>query len=192
MGMCTQRVISATQSPDVQAMPHDRHAAGPAPVGRDVAPAQLATQWRIGAAATTSGRPDLRRFGPWLLAAAIYNAAWGTFVVLAPTALFDLLALPPPEPLAYWQVVGMMVLTFAPAYWWAARDPWAHRHIVLIGLAGKVLGTIGFVGAALTGQLPWAFGLVVLTNDLVWLPTFGAFVVSAAGRSGWRALLVGD
>lgn len=128
---------------------------------------------------------------PWLLAAAVYNAAWGGLVVIAPTALLEFVGVTPPAPLALWQVVGMMVLVFAPAYWWASRDPWRHRHLVLIGAAGKLLGVVGFLVAAATGLLPWSFGLVVLTNDLIWLPAFGALVVNVARVSGWRALLTG-
>jgi len=85
----------------------------------------------------------------------------------------------------------MMVLVFAPGYWWASRDPWAHRHLVLIGTVGKLLGFAGFVIAAGLGQLPWTFGLIVLFNDLIWLPAFIAFLVSVARVTGWHRLLAG-
>lgn len=61
----------------------------------------------------------------------------------------------------------------------------------MIGAVSKVLGVGGFLVAATMGQLPWSFGLVTLTNDLIWLPAFGAFVVGVARISGWRALLTG-
>ena len=86
----------------------------------------------------------------------------------------------------------MMVLVFAPAYWWASRDPWAHRHLVVIGAMGKILGILGFMIAVGLGQLPASFGVIVLTNDVIWLPAFLSFVVSIARRTGWRALALGD
>ena len=139
--------------------------------------------------------PDeaLGRYRPWLLAAAVYNAVWGSASVLFPEAFFWLIGLPQPNYLPLWQVVGMFVLVFAPGYWWAARHPARHRHLVLIGLAGKVLGPVGFAWSAATGQLPLAFGLTILTNDLVWWPAFGLFLRDAARISGgWAALLSGE
>jgi len=42
-----------------------------------------------------------------------------------------------------------------------------------VGLLGKVLGPIGFLHAALSGQMPWTFGWINVTNDLIWwLPFF--------------------
>jgi|GEM_PF-2750517 len=63
----------------------------------------------------------LARYRPWLWAAAAYNLAWGTLVVLFPNLLFDLIGLRRPDTPALWQVVGMFVLVYAPAYAWAAR-----------------------------------------------------------------------
>jgi hypothetical protein len=134
---------------------------------------------------------NLDSYRPWFRAAALYNAAWGALAVLAPGEMLEFVGVPTPTTLALWQVVGMMVLVFAPAYWWASRDPWAHRHLVLIGAIGKVLGVVGFLVAAGTGHLPWSFGLVVLSNDLIWLPVFGAFILAIARVSGCRAFLTG-
>ena len=85
----------------------------------------------------------------------------------------------------------MQVLLFGIAYWWASRDPWRHRHLIVIGTAARVCGVAGFLVAAANGQLPWSFGLMVLANDVIWLPAFLAFVRGAAGQRGWRALLTG-
>lgn len=87
----------------------------------------------------------------------------------------------------------MFVLVYAPAYWWAGRDPVRHRHFILIGLLGKICGPIGFVYAMLTGQLPSAFGWTILTNDLLWWPAFFLYLHEAAKLGGgWRKLLRGD
>jgi hypothetical protein len=124
-------------------------------------------------------RSRLEGFRPWLVAAALYNVCSGTAFVLLGGSIA-------------WKAVGMFVLVYAPAYWWASRDPERHAHLVAIGLLGKLLGTVGFVWAAATGRLPLAFGLVILANDLVWLPAFGGFVRRAAqAHGGWRTFLQG-
>lgn len=134
----------------------------------------------------------LARYRPWFYAAAIYNLAWGVAAVLWPEALFTLVGMPPPNYLPFWQLVGMFVLVFAPAYWWAARAPFRHRHLILIGLLGKVLGPTGFAWSVASSQLPLSFGWIILTNDLIWWPSFGLFLRDAARLSGgWRALLRG-
>jgi hypothetical protein len=135
----------------------------------------------------------LARFRPWLAAAAIYNLLWGSINIVFPDVLFRLLRMPPPSYLAFWQVVGMFVLVYAPAYGWAARRPSAHGHLILVGMLGKILGPIGFLGAAAMGQLPLRFGLVILTNDLLWWPAFACYLQAAARlHGGWKAFLTGD
>jgi small multidrug resistance pump len=132
------------------------------------------------------------KYRTWLTAAALYNLVWGALVILFPASFFCLIGAPEPSYLLLWQVVGMFVLVFAPGYWWAARDPARHGHLVLIGLVGKLLGPLGFAWAYGTGQLPLAFGLTILTNDLVWLPVFVLFVRDAAcSAGGWRPFLAG-
>jgi small multidrug resistance pump len=128
----------------------------------------------------------------WLYAAAIYNVLWGSWVILAPTTFFRLIGTAPPSLLAIWQVVGMFVLLWAPAFLWAGRYPERHGHLMLICLIGKILGPIGFVGAAVTGSLPMAFGLTIITNDLIWWPALAVFVARSARRhGGWRPFLAG-
>ena len=137
--------------------------------------------------------PDFSRYCPWFYAAALYNLVWGAVNIFFPQLFFNLIGMPPPNYLPLWQVVGMFVLVYAPAYGWAARDPLRHRHFIVIGLLGKILGPMGFVWSALHGQLPWAFGLTLLTNDLIWWPAFGLFLRDAARVSGgWRNLLNGQ
>jgi hypothetical protein len=114
-------------------------------------------------------RDPLRRFSPWFYAAAAYNAAWGGVTALVPTRLGFA-----------WQVVGLLVLAYAPAYWSVARRPSERAHLIAIALVGKVLGPIGFVCALALGKLPLAFGVTVVTNDLIWLPAFVLYLRAAA------------
>lgn len=133
------------------------------------------------------------RYRPWFYAAALYNLIWGSVNMLFPFLFFDLIGIARPNYTALWQVVGMFVLVYAPAYWWVARYPDRHHHLILIGLLGKILGPIGFVWSAARGQLPLAFGWTILTNDLLWWPAFFAYLRdSARVHGGWSRLLRGE
>lgn len=115
----------------------------------------------------------------WFYAAAAYNAVWGSAVILFAHT-------------TGWRVVGMFVLVYAPAYFWVARCPERHAHLVLVAMLGKVLGPLGFAFGLAAGALSPAFGLMVLTNDVVWWPAFAGYLRAAARESGgWGPLLAG-
>lgn len=138
-------------------------------------------------------RSRLYRYRPWLYAAAAYNLAWGTAIILFPALIFDALSLERPNYLPIWQVVGMFVLVYAPAYWWAGRHPDRFPQLVLIGMLGKVLGPIGFLWSVATADFPLLFGVTILTNDLIWWPAFVLYLRDAAVlRGGWLFLVRGD
>lgn len=111
--------------------------------------------------------------GRVLLAAAVYNLLWGAFAVLAPRLPFAWLGIEPPRYPELWQCIGMIVGVYGVGYALAARDPFRHWPIVLVGLLGKLFGPIGYVWAAARGALPWEGGLTILTNDLLWWLPFG-------------------
>lgn len=117
-----------------------------------------------------------------LWAAALYNLAWGGFVVLYPELPFRWAGMPPPNYPELWQCIGMMVGVYGVAYALAARDPIRYWPIVLAGLLGKILGPLGFLHAALAGRLPWRAGWTIVTNDLIWWLPFG-LLLRAAYRS---------
>ncbi len=129
----------------------------------------------------------MSRSGPrwargWLYAAGVYNIVWGAFIVLFPLTLFEWLEVEAPRYPSIWQCVGMIVGVYGLGYAIAARDPLRHWPIVFVGLAGKLFGPIGFVQTAMAGDLPWRFGWTILTNDLIWWPSFTAILWCA-----WRA-----
>lgn len=115
-----------------------------------------------------------------LLAAAVYNIVWGAFAILSPLTLFGLCGFDPlPNYPELWQCIGMIVGVYGVGYGIAARDPFRHWPIVLVGLLGKIFGPIGFVGAVTSGRFPLAMGWTILTNDLIWWLPFGVIL--------WRA-----
>ena len=117
-----------------------------------------------------------------LRAAGIYNLVWGAVIVAFPTAGFDALGLEPPNHPEIVQCLGMVVGVYGIGYWLAARDPLGQWPLVFVGLLGKVLGPIGFVYYAARGTLPWSFGLLNITNDLIWWLPFTAIVVAGRAR----------
>lgn len=114
-----------------------------------------------------------------LLAAAAYNILWGAWAVLFPNAWFDLADMPRPIYPEIWQCVGMIVGVYGIGYAIAATDPLRHWPIVLVGLAGKILGPLGFVKALIDGTFTPKAGLTIITNDLIWWLPFGIIVYSA-------------
>lgn len=120
------------------------------------------------------------RWMKWLLMiAAIYNVGWGLFVIFFPTLPFLWIGIEPPNYPSLWQCIGMIVGVYGIGYGIAAFDPVRHWPIVLVGLLGKVFGPIGFVWTASRGELPWAAGATILTNDLIWWIPFAAILLHA-------------
>lgn len=111
-----------------------------------------------------------------LIAAGIYNVVWGIAVVLFPNLWFELAAMELPRYPQIWQCVGMIVGVYGLGYLIAASDPLRHWPITLVGLLGKIFGPIGFVVALVSGQLPLAFGAIIVTNDLIWWFPFTAIL----------------
>jgi hypothetical protein len=118
-----------------------------------------------------------------LWSAGLYNIAFGAWVVVFPRSLFASVGMAPPSPIIIWQCLGMIVGVYGIGYICAAYGPLRHWPIVLVGLLGKILGPIGFVYAALRGELPWRFGLLNITNDLIWWLPFTLILAQAWYRS---------
>jgi hypothetical protein len=109
---------------------------------------------------------------PWLrvalVAAGIYNLAWGAWVVLLPEELFTWAGIAPINYPQIWQCVGMIIGVYGVGYLIAAQDPLRHWPIVAVGLLGKVFGPIGMLWSVKHGALPAGMAWICLGNDLVW------------------------
>jgi len=122
--------------------------------------------------------------GRWLVAAGLYNLAWGALTVLVPSWLFTLTGMEQPNYPFIWQCVGMIVGVYGVGYLAAATDPVRHWPIVLVGFLGKIFGPIGYAAGVLRGEVPPAFGVTLPTNDLLWWVPFGLILYHAARCHG--------
>ena len=108
----------------------------------------------------------------WLFAAAWYNIGFGIWAGIFPQQAFQLFGLDPSTPLFLWQTIGMIVGVYGIGYAIAALNEQKHLPIVLVGLLGKIFGSIGFVFTYLNGDIPLLFGIMIVFNDLIWYPAF--------------------
>lgn len=108
----------------------------------------------------------------WLWAAAWYNLGFGFWVVLFPDQAFALFDMPPAQYPFIWQSVGMIVGVYGLGYAFAALDEQREWIVVMVGWLGKLFGPIGFIYTFALGDLPLAFGTILLFNDLIWYPSF--------------------
>ncbi|MCB1327628.1 MAG: DUF4166 domain-containing protein [Spirochaetales bacterium] len=106
------------------------------------------------------------------LLAAVYNVAWGLYAIYDPQFLFRSLALQPARYEFLMAGIGLFVALYGYGYFVVSLDLQAYPQLVVIGLAGKVLGPIGWAWNVHTGALPLASMYVNLTNDIVWVPFF--------------------
>ena len=115
----------------------------------------------------------------WLVAAGLYNLAWGALTVAYPAWLFDLTGIAPPSYPFIWQCVGMIVGVYGIGYLAAARSPLTHWPIVLVGFLGKVFGPLGYLGGVVRGEVPPEFGVTLPSNDLIWWIPFALILLHA-------------
>lgn len=113
----------------------------------------------------------------WLKAAGIYNTIWGACVIASPTLFFELLHITPPSYPQIWQCVGMIVGLYGIGYYYAAHNPIRHWLIIAIGLAGKIAGPLGFLGAVILDQFPIQFFTIIIFNDLIWWYPFSLIII---------------
>ena len=109
--------------------------------------------------------------------AAAYNIALGLWAVLTPHGFFDLFRLAPPRYPAIWSTLGMVLGLYGLLYAYAALHlEWA-RPVVAVGLAGKILGPIGWMLAVHAGELPMRTFALIAFDDIVWWLPFALFLL---------------
>lgn len=111
--------------------------------------------------------------------AGIYNVAWGLYAVLDPQWLFRVAGMAPMRHPQIFATLGMVVGLYGILYFEVAREPERGWLIAAVGLAGKVLGPVGFALLVANGAWPLAAAILVVTNDLVWWLPFGLYLYDA-------------
>src|SRR5262245_42455504 len=101
-------------------------------------------------------------------AAALYNVVFGLWAGFFPLAFFRWFQLEPPRYPSIWACLGMVVGLYGAGYAVAANRLERGDVLVWIGLAGKLLGPMGWLTAVARAELPPRTFILVLLNDLIW------------------------
>lgn len=117
--------------------------------------------------------------------AAAYNIAFGLWTVVAPNSFFRLFHLQLPRYPAIWSCLGMVVGLYGIGYAYAARRLDRAFPFIAIGLAGKVLGPIGWVLAVRNGGWSGRTFPLIVFNDLIWWLPFGFFLLEGSTLASW-------
>jgi len=86
--------------------------------------------------------------------AAAYNIAFGIWAALFPYSFFRLFSLAPPRYPSIWACLGLVIGLYGVAYAYAAVRLDRAKLLIAIGLAGKLLGPIGWLLSVRSGELP--------------------------------------
>ena len=116
--------------------------------------------------------------------AAAYNVGLGLWAVLAPNSFFDLFQMARPRYPSIWSTLGLVLGLYGLLYLYAAIHLDRARPIIAVGLAGKILGPIGWILTVHGGGLPIRTFPLIAFDDIVWWLPFGLFLLegSAFGR----------
>jgi hypothetical protein len=121
----------------------------------------------------------------WL--AAVYNVAFGLWAGFWPLAFFDLFAIERPNYPAIWRCLGMVIGLYGVLYAWAAENLDRGRAVIAVGLAGKILGPIGWIVTVQSGEWPPRLFALIVFNDIIWWLPFSLYLLegTTAGRIIW-------
>lgn len=116
-------------------------------------------------------------------AAAAYNIAFGLWAALFPRAFFHLFRLDEPRYPAIWACLGMVVGLYGVGYAYGAWRLDRAFPFIAIGLAGKLLGPIGWVMAVHARELPVRTFPLIVFDDLLWWLPFAMFLLEGSALS---------
>lgn len=111
----------------------------------------------------------------WILVlSGIYNILWGALVTAFPKAFLALGGFTNLEPitLTLMKGMGMMVAVYGLTYIVAAPNYLKYWPVVLAGFLARVFGPIGFLVNVQEGIFDWDIGIMIIFNDLIWLPFY--------------------
>jgi hypothetical protein len=125
-------------------------------------------------------------------AAGTYNIAWGIYSAFDPQWLFRFAGMPPMRYPEIFACLAMTIGLCGVLYLDVARRPERGQLIAAVGLAGKILGPIGFFVLVLGGAWPWKTIVLILTNDVIWWAPFAVYLWDSCrvARSHGAALCI--
>src|SRR6266849_2261142 len=112
-------------------------------------------------------------------AAAAYNIAFGLWASLVPREFFRVFRLDVPRYPGIFACLGMVVGLYGVGYAYAAWRLDRAFPFITIGLAGKILGPIGWVMSVGSGELPARTFPLIVFDDLMWWLPFAMFLLEA-------------
>ena len=120
-------------------------------------------------------------------AAAAYNIVFGLWAALFPRAFFNAFDLQPVSYPAIWACLGMVVGLYGVGYGYTAWRLDRAFPFIAIGLAGKILGPIGWVMSVRSGELPFRTFPLIVFDDLMWWLPFALFLLEGTRVTKWLA-----
>lgn len=124
------------------------------------------------------------------VAAGVYNVVWGCYAAVDPQWLFRVADMPPQNHPQIFMTLGMVLGLYGLLYLDVALRPAEGLPIAAVGLAGKILGPLGWLWLAVTGEWPLASGVILVTNDLIWWVPFALYLHDCLPQ--WRARYLGE
>ena len=100
--------------------------------------------------------------------------------MLTPNSFFDLFQLARPRYPSIWSTLGLVLGLYGVLYAYAALRLDRARPIIAIGLAGKILGPVGWILTVHSGELPIRTFPLIAFDDIVWWLPFGLFLLEGS------------
>ncbi|CAA6804113.1 MAG: Putative membrane protein [uncultured Sulfurovum sp.] len=113
-----------------------------------------------------------------LVLSGIYNIVWGGLVAAFPAEFLALGGFTNLDPLTLTLMKGMamMVAVYGLTYIVAAPNYLKYWPVVLAGFLARVFGPIGFLINVQEGVFTWDIGIMIIFNDLIWLPFYAVMM----------------
>jgi peroxiredoxin len=121
-----------------------------------------------------------------MVVAAIFHLLWGVLSLVFPSFVLRMVGAPVPEPLFYWQALGLSSLALAIGLGTAAREPSRHWPVALMGLSFHLVLAAATVSNILAGTLPLGFAWVTVLHDGLWLGPLAWVLVEAHALASGR------
>lgn len=101
---------------------------------------------------------------------------WGIWALVDPQWLFQYAGMPLMNQPVVFSCLGMVIGLYGVVYAEVARVPERGFVLAAAGLAGKVLGPVGWLYLYSTGRWPGKSVVMIVSNDLIWWVPFSLYL----------------